>query len=366
VADRPEPRRAPQVCPPVNPLVGGLALGLALAAAPDSGRPEQGMALGLFSADPDFDYGPMLREIRSLEATHVSVVWVWWQNGRNDAHIRPVPGRSATSAQVVRTLRQARKLGLHATLFPIVRLLDRGDGAWRGQIAPRDEDRWWDRYTAYILEAALVAKHARAQRLSVGSELLSRESMRDRWLELIDRVRLRAPELELMYSANWDHYRPVSFWDAVDVVGLTAYWELTRNPDASVRELERAWRHPRRELLAWSEAIGRPVVLTEVGYPSLDGGAAWPWDETRRAPVDLEEQRRAYLAFVRAWTGQRRLQGAYFWNWFGFGGEDDAGYTPRRKPAAEVVRCWFGGGGRCDGGPPSTPNREHASSSLRP
>jgi len=165
--------------------------------------------------------------------------------------------------------------------------------------------------------------------------------MRDRWLALIDRVRLRATDLELMYSANWDHYRPVRFWDAVDVVGLTGYWELTRDLEASTATLARAWAAPKAEVRAWSKALGRPVVFTEVGYPSLDGGAAWPWDETRSAPLDLVEQARAYRAFARAWSGEATLQGAYFWNWFGFGGPEDRNYTPRGKPAEDVLRAWF-------------------------
>jgi hypothetical protein len=122
---------------------------------------------------------------------------------------------------------------------------------------------------------------------------------------------------------------------------VTGYWELTADLDASTAALTAAWTAPKGELVRWAEGLDRPVVLTEVGYPSLDGGAAWPWDETRTAPVDLEEQTRAYRAFVAAWSGEQRLQGVYFWNWFGFGGPRDGNYTPRGKPAAEVIRRWY-------------------------
>jgi beta-mannanase len=192
------------------------------------------------------------------------------------------------------------------------------------------------------LRSAEVARRGGAKRLCVGSEMLSREHERKRWKALIDRVRMDAPELELMYSANWDHFEPVSFWDLVDVVGLTAYWELTKNLDASEKDLTGAWGLVKPKVLDFSRRLGRPLVFTEIGYPSLDGGAAWPWDETRKAPVDLEEQRRAYLAVVRAWSDTRELRGIYFWNWFGFGGAEDTNYTPRGKPAAAIVRDWYG------------------------
>lgn len=318
-----------------------LALFAALCPEPAAPPAERGVALGLFASDPSWDYGALVDEIVETGATHLSVVWVWWQDEASSTRIGPQPGRSATDIQIARTIAHAKAAGLHVTAFPIVRLLNGSRTDWRGKIAPVDEDAWWESYRAFILHGALVAKSGGADRYSVGSELLSREGQRARWIDLIERVRLRAGDLEIMYSANWDHYRPVSFWDAVDVVGVTGYWELTDDLEASADALTRAWAVPRAELRAWSSALGRPLVLTEVGYPSLDGGAAWPWDETRRAPVDLEEQRRAYRAFVAAWSGVDTLQGVYFWNWFGFGGPKDGNYTPRGKPAADVIRRWY-------------------------
>lgn len=320
------------------------ALCAGLAASPGaSGEPptERGVALGLFSADPEYRYGMLLDEIVATGATHVSITWVWWQTNTRSTKIRQVDGWSATDEQVVDTIARAKALGLHVTAFPIVRLTNGGPGEWRGRIAPDDEDAWWRSYTGYILHSLALAEKGGADRLSVGSELLSRERMRGRWLELVERVRMRAPEMELLYSANWDHYEVVSFWDAVDVVGLTAYWELTRDFDPSIADLRFAWTPIRHTLLDWSRRIGRPFVFTEVGYPSLDGGAAWPWDETRKALVDIDEQRRAYEAFVATWSDVDVLHGVYFWNWFGFGGPEDTNYTPRKKPAAGVLERWY-------------------------
>lgn len=303
--------------------------------------PERGVALGLFSADEDYRYRMLLDEIAAVGATHVSLTWVWWQANVQASQVGPIKHWSATEAQVRDSVRYATSLGLHVTVFPIVRLKSSARNEWRGKIRPTDEDQWWRSYGAYILQAARIAREEGADRLCVGSELLTRETMRRRWLALIRQVRIVAPRLELMYSANWDHYRPVRFWDAVDVVGLTGYWELTKDLNASTSTLAAAWTPVLRELDAWSASVGRPLVLTEIGYPSLDGGAAWPWDETRRAPVDLEEQRRAYLAFIRRFAGQPWLQGVYWWNWFGFGGPRDSNYTPRSKPAEALIRAWY-------------------------
>lgn len=302
---------------------------------------EKGVALGLFSADLRFDYQPLLEEIRRLGATHVLLAYVWWQDDVRSSEIRPLGDWSPTDAQIEATIRAAKALRLHVTTMPIVRMVKSSREEWRGRIAPEDEDRWWASYRAFILHAAKISAAQGAQRLSVGSELLSREMMRPRWVDLIERVRAETPSLELMYSANWDHYEQVTFWDLVDVVGLTAYFELTRKNDASEGELALAWAPIRGALEQWSRRIGRPLVLTEIGYPSLDGGAAWPWDETRAAPADLEEQRRAYRAAARTWSGASFVKGLYWWNWFGQGGPGDTSYTPRGKPAADVIRSWY-------------------------
>ncbi|MEL6187846.1 MAG: hypothetical protein AAFU79_24755, partial [Myxococcota bacterium] len=150
----------------------------------------------------------------------------------------------------------------------------------------------------------------------------------------------RHSRLEIMYSANWDHFGPVRFWDLVDVAGVTAYFEVGPVRGAKLPALMEAWKAPHQQLLGFRTSLGRPLVVTEIGYPSLEGGLRWPWNETRRARADLEAQRLGYEAFARSFGSS--LEGAYFWNWFGFGGKRDRNYTPRGKPAANVLACWFG------------------------
>ena len=83
------------------PILLSLVLGLGNArAAEESSRFEKGMALGLFSQDPEFRYDELLDEVKATGATHVAITWVWWQHDLRAVEIRPVPGWSATAAQV--------------------------------------------------------------------------------------------------------------------------------------------------------------------------------------------------------------------------------------------------------------------------
>ena len=74
------------------------------------------------------------------------------------------------------------------------------------------------------------------------------------------------------------------------------------------------------------------------GRPARAGATASPWDETPGGAPDGDEQRRAFAAFRRVWAGEPTLDGAYIWNWYGWGGPDSVSYTPRGKPATEEIR----------------------------
>jgi hypothetical protein len=124
---------------------------------------------------------------------------------------------------------------------------------------------------------------------------------------------------------------------------VSAYFVLSDHDAADEAELAKAWLQHRDALLAFARDQGKPLWLTEVGYPSLDGAARRPWDYTRDADIDLEEQRRCYAALVATWDGVGELAGLLVWNWWGNGGSKDGTYTLRGKPAERVLRGWYGG-----------------------
>jgi hypothetical protein len=338
-------------------VVRWLALAVALVTGawlvrPRAHRPtatghQRGVALGLFASDPDYDYRPMIDEIAALGATDLELAVAWDQGPLASTRIEARPGVSPSTDNLRRSLRAARAAGLRVLLFPIVHIEAARATDWRGQIrfdaeAPREA--WWASYRAFVTAQARVAEEEHAERFSVGSELNGVEPDRAHWAQLIAEVR-RVYHGRLTYSANWDHFEAVPFWDLVDEAGVTAYFELTRERTPELDQLVAAWQTRLPALERFAARVHRPLVLTEVGYPSLAGANVRPWEETRDAPVDLEEQRVCYAAFCATAGRARFVDGIYFWNWFGVGGANDSGYTPRGKPAAEVLRAWFAAAG---------------------
>lgn len=289
---------------------------------------------------PDLRYEAMVDRIAAAGGSALSVVVQWSQPDTTASTIAPHPTETPPDDDVRRIIRRARAHDLRVMVFPILWVEKRALGQWRGTLAPADEARWWASYHHFILHYARLAAAEGADIFSVGSEFASLEDRTARWHALIDAVRAIFPG-RLLYSANWDHYREVTFWDRVDLIGLTGYYRLTTDRNASVDDLAAAWITIRDQLLAWRAGVDRPLIFTELGYPSLDGAAHDPWDYTGPGPPDFEEQRRCFEAFTRAWVDSPQLAGVFFWNAWGPIDGRNTWYTVWGKPAEAEVRRWF-------------------------
>ncbi len=301
----------------------------------------RGVSLGMYFKTQDFDYDQFLKDISDAGASHVGFVISWYQKDVRSGTIERDPQKTVSDARLIQTIHQARARGLQVFLLPIIRLRERGPDDWRGVIKPTVLEDWWRSYRNYILHYARLSRSYGVELFSVGSELVSMEKHRQRWLSLISSVRQIFPGM-LVYSANWDHYEPVTFWDSLDYIGISNYYELSKKKLPQVAELRRSWTKIRKKIEAWKRNYPRqPLIFTEVGYYSQLGTNIYPWDYTRNEQISLEEQRRCYRAFTDVWSKSKALSGTFFWNWFSRGGPKDKGYSPRGKPAECVLREWY-------------------------
>ncbi|MFW6066959.1 MAG: glycoside hydrolase family 113 [Myxococcota bacterium] len=314
-----------------------------------------GLAVGMYPAEAarrGFPFPPDLGEVAALGARSVLVPISLVQD---DLHAATVGRgeRTPSDARIAEVVAEARAHGLGVALLPMLELREGPPHAWRGRIRPRDPVTWWRTYEQEVLRYATLAEALGAAMYVVGSELTSMTdgAQADRWRRLVRRVRLRYGG-RLAYVANHDALDRTAPFDAVDVVGVSAYFPLAGSPDPSAAELGGAWARAAARLRSLGKRHGKPVVLFEVGYPSVDGAAMRPWDYTSGRPIDLEEQRAAYAAAVDTILRSPWISGAFFWTWFGPGGPHCRYYTPRDKPAEVELRRLFRGIGAADGGVP--------------
>lgn len=307
------------------------------------GLPFRGIVLQVQRIDSPEVYQKAVDDIAGTGADTVEIV-VDSKQENGSSGVIFVDARQTPSLEKLTALIQyAKAKGLRVVLMPIV-LLERPKGnEWRGVINPPKWEDWFESYRSMILHYAEAAEAGHADVFSVGSELVSTERYRDEWLRTIDEVRRNYHGL-LTYSANWDHYQKIPFWDHLDIISTNSYYKLGENKDVTVKEIVRRWHEIQKDLLAWVRTQHKPYMFTEVGWCSVANAADEPWDYTQETvPLDLNLQLKLYEGFFQAWNNVPELGGYMIWQWTpnNAGGPQDRGYTPEGKPAEQVLRRVF-------------------------
>jgi hypothetical protein len=241
-----------------------------------------------------------------------------------------------TDDDLRRQVAQAQARGMRVMMKPHLWSGSFWTGAGNPDIAVDGWEAWFDAWTRYVLHHAALAQETGCDRLCVGLEFTKATAANPgAWAEVARACR-GVFKGTLCYGANWyEEYSVFADWDALDCVGIDAYFPLTGR---TVEELERAW-DGHFDTIAHAVG-GRRVVFPEAGYRAIAGATDKPWEETSGAP-DPELQARAYEALLRAGSRRPWFEGVYWWKWFTAAGPDVDSFVPG-EPARAVLRAWFG------------------------
>ena len=168
------------------------------------------------------------------------------------------------------------------------------------------------------------------------------------WRDLIAEIRA-VYDGDLTYAANWyDDFEHIPFWDALDYVGVQAYFPLSEDEAPTVEALRAGWADHETSLRAVHEQTGKPVLFTEIGYRDVGHAAARPWEwPERHATPEADEalQARLYTAFFEEVWPEPWLAGAMLWKFYPPSDRDHAGdFTPQGKAAEAVIQRYFAAG----------------------
>ncbi|MEM7199289.1 MAG: hypothetical protein AAF628_03425 [Planctomycetota bacterium] len=299
-----------------------------------------GAVLGLHYQEDRFEYHSHLDELADLGFRHLCLLLSAFAQDATSSTIRLDHPRTVSDERLLDTIAYAKGKGMTVLLLPIVLLEDPGENDWRGTLRPRDEGAFWLSYDGFLSHYLDLAEAAGADAFSVGSEFSSLERRHDAWRRIIANARGRFRGA-LTYSANWDHVHVPRFFGLLDFVGMTAYFSLSDKDDPSPDELTAGWQKVAKDLNRAVGMLGKPVVFTELGYPSQNGCNRDPWNYyMARDDIDVEEQRQCFEAFLRVAPEMRFLGGAYWYDFFDDGGPEDHSYSPRGKPALAAWERW--------------------------
>jgi hypothetical protein len=257
---------------------------------------------------------------------------------------------SATDAELVHVIERAHSLGLKVMLKPHLDLSIPDPASGRHHIGFSGDETawraWFKSYTDFITHYAALGQSTGAEYFVIGTELSATTHRESDWRAVVDAVRA-VYSGKLTYAAL-TYLEPLrmAWWDALDAIGIDAYFLLSVTTTPTLEQLKLGWTPALILMERLAEQWNKPVILTEVGYMSVDGTNRVPGYWALEGAIDGDEQALAYQSVFEAFSGKPWWGGVYFWSYStnpNQGGADDRGYSPHGKPAEDVLRRYFAG-----------------------
>jgi hypothetical protein len=224
-----------------------------------------------------------------------------------------------------------------------------GSFEWRGEIEfGTDEAAWrrfFDSYRVFIVDQARFAQRHGAEIFAIGVEYEKTTHRDEEWRRIIAAVR-EVYDGRLTYAANWDSLDQVPFWDALDWIGVHAYYPLSPEENPSREALWRGWDEPLRQLSSLSSMHrDKPIFFAEIGYSRSRTAARQPWLpgleddpgalQLRRSLIEVALERLEEHSFVR---------GVFWWKWIPGPDPWDRDFSMKDPEARRALASYWGQG----------------------
>ncbi len=317
------------------------------------------------------------RSVQKVAATgneFVAILVTWYQADERATTITLDANKTPSDAAVIKAINDAKGCGLKVALKPHVDLYN---GEWRGYIGRDFSDTqfaaffatWFSSYKKFVNHYVSIAATHNVDMLFAGTEyveILKKENGKTipAWVDYFNEIR-QTFKGNLTYCADRAHWHDVAavgeksyfvpFWQALDYIGIDAYYSLGEAQNLTVQQLVDGWSGPTQILQAMHTTYKRPILFTEIGYRSIERCHHNPWDYAVERPVSQECQRNCYEAFYEAFSDKSWLAGIFWWNWTPFLKSDitnpqspawvraklpgyEKDYTPEGKLAEEILK----------------------------
>ncbi len=251
-----------------------------------------------------------------------------------------------TTVGLKKTIPLFKNKGIKIMLKPQIWI---SKGVYTGKINPQTPGEWAAlkmAYKSFVLHFAKVAAEYELPLYCIGTELSSLVKEDEQfWRNLIQAVR-KNYKGQLVYAENWDQYQAVPFWDALDYIGINAYFPLKGDLPTTIASIQKRWANASTQMAQLSERENKAVLFTEMGYRSIADPLSRPWDySVQQQPFDSEMQAMALAALLAEFMPKPWWKGGFIWQWFpdhtNAGGMHHTGFSPQNKPAEAVLRNYF-------------------------
>ena len=278
--------------------------------------------------------------VNDTGANYISLLVTWYQDNLSSTNIYSSGTKTPSDAALIDAINRAHSLGMKVMLKPHV---DVNTGQWRGYINSTTEanwNEWFANYTNFMNYYADFAETNGVDMLSVGVELKGTTHRDFEWESVIysARDRFSGP---ITYSANFDNYQNITWWDKIDYIGIDAYFKLTALNDPTVQDLKDAWVPHKNNITNFYSTWQKPIVFTEIGYQIWNGSNQEPYKKYTSGTQDLQEQADCYTAAFETFWNETWFYGTYWWEWYYDYTNDIDFYGLYNNPAEAVVRLYY-------------------------
>jgi hypothetical protein len=312
---------------PARAAAAAALLGVLLAPAGAPAQNGRGKINGMTVSTPrgSAEWGrdnmvPTITDLRSLGVNWIAIHPYAGIDRDGTVRWRRGEGPDEAPEWLTRPIREAHRQGVKIFVKP--HLAYWGRFSWRGEIEFASAEEWQRFFTTYRQWIEAMARFsAGADAFAVGTEL-DRTVHRPEWRAVIEDVR-QAYSGPLTYAANWTDFERVPFWDALDAIGIQAYFPLLEQGTMAEgqlptrNELEAGWEAIMARMREFGSRYGKTVVFTELGYNNSWRAATEPWDaRTSPDPAAAELQRLCMEVALEAIAREPAVVGAFLWKWF--------------------------------------------------
>lgn len=306
--------------------------------------------------------------------------------GRNND--KPRYGGTPSDSSVINMLRELKSRGLKIMLYPMM-FVDVSHKPWRGRITGNASDvvkffRKKDGYNEFILHYANLAK-GMVDAFVIGSEMIGITKISsnntfpavDELINLAKQVKaILGEDVKVTYAADWSEYHhtdggwynldPLWACDAIDVIGIDAYFPLTDTESSEdlVEKAIKGWdsgecydyyyedanrtkkaalsdAYAIKNITWWwnnkhynpdgKETLWKPkskkIWFTEYGFPSIHCATNQPnvfynpessesgFPEGSNGRVDFFSQRAGITATELRWKNSEIVENKFVWTW---------------------------------------------------
>jgi hypothetical protein len=286
----------------------------------------------------DANWEKGLQEIKQLHARWIAMTLPLHMTGSQATHVQ-----TRTDTPTVQAFREgiekAHRLGFRVFVTPQITL----DGAqgWEGAISFSSQWRaqiWFTGYWQVLQPYIHVLQGERVEMLSIGNEyhLLEDESP-EQWQRLIRNIRAIFTG-KLIYSLNWASFtKPLPSWiGELDTIGCSTYFSVTSTPQRlTAQQAVQLWKsNVQLPLDQIARRVGKPIVITEIGYRSGPTAGYLPYIGGRQEPGDDQEQAILFHAALQNLSADHKVSGIFWWAW------SLPPFSPK-KAAVQVLARWF-------------------------